>query len=153
MAQIRQRIRLWPQSPRYKMDISAALSMSDEVKTHNELQYIRETRSDSYTGNLEAPWSGRCARSAYGLSFNYMAQGETVHPQEFIDSYDPDTIIRFDNGLETTLAQAMEAESKYCTAETARRQDSSKRIGWIASRLHAAGSLRPEDEQYLPATE
>jgi hypothetical protein len=82
-----------------------------------------------------------------------MAQGEYIDPQEFIDAYGPAAPVAFANGMQMTLGQALSAERLLCPADTATRQDPRRRIGYLASMLAAGGSLRTEDEQYLPPKE
>lgn len=79
-----------------------------------------------------------------------MTQGEFVDPQEFIDAYGPDAPVAFANGMQMSLGQALDAERLLCPADAVTRQDPRRRIGYLASMLAAGGSLRPEDEQYLP---
>ena len=67
-------------------------------------------------------------------------------PQEFIDSYGPDAPVSFGEGSEMTLAQALELEAMFCEASDASRTNTVKRLGFLAQKLHAAGTLRPEDE-------
>lgn len=81
-----------------------------------------------------------------------MTHGE-LDPQAFIDTYDPATSVAFENGMRMTLGQALLAEQLLCPADIAARQDPRKRIGYFASMLAAGGSLRPDDEHYLPPTE
>ena len=78
-----------------------------------------------------------------------MTHGEAPDPQAFIDSYGPAAPVAFGNGLQTTLGQALEAESLLCPADAATRQDPLRRIGYLANMLAAADSLRPEDAHYL----
>lgn len=78
-----------------------------------------------------------------------MVQGEIVDPQAFIDAYGPKAPVAFDNGMQTTLGQALALESSMCMADPDKRQDPHKRIGWLAARLAAAGSLHPEHEYLL----
>lgn len=78
---------------------------------------------------------------------------EYVDPEEFIGAYGPDAPVAFANDMQMTLGQALEAERLLCPADTVDRQDPRKRIGYIATMLEAGGSLRPEDEQYLPPAE
>lgn len=82
-----------------------------------------------------------------------MAQGEYADPEEFIDAYGTDAPVAFANGMQMTLGQALDAERLLCPADTVDRQDPIKRLGYLASMLAAGGSLRPEDERYLPPAE
>ena len=78
---------------------------------------------------------------------------EIPDPQQFIDSYGPDADIAFDNGMRMTLGQALEAERVLCQADPSARQEPAKRLGWLAARLAAADSLRPEDAHLLELQE
>jgi hypothetical protein len=73
----------------------------------------------------------------------YMAT-EKLDPQTFIDSYGLDAKVLVGEGMSISLGQALEAERLLCPAETNDRQDPVKRIGYLATMLGAAGSLRPE---------
>ena len=78
---------------------------------------------------------------------------ERPDPKAFIDSYGIEAEVKFDNGMRMTLGQALDFEQMACTAEDVARQDPVKRVGFLAMRLAAAGSLRPEDEYLLDGTE
>ncbi len=82
-----------------------------------------------------------------------MTQGDILDPQEFIDSYGPEAAVIVGGDRETTLGQALAMEQLLCPADSTTRQDPQKRIGFVANMLASAGSLRPEDERYLPSQE
>lgn len=65
-------------------------------------------------------------------------------PEEFITSYGLDAPVAFDNGMETTLGQALELEAMFCEASDDKRMDPQKRLRYLAQRLGAAGTLRAE---------
>lgn len=69
-------------------------------------------------------------------------------PQEFIDAYGPDAPVVVGEGMEMSLGQALQAEKLLCPKEKTDREDPVKRLGYLASMLHAGGSLRSE-HQYL----
>jgi hypothetical protein len=78
-----------------------------------------------------------------------MAYNETLDPQAFIETYGLDTEVAFANGMSMTLGEALELEKSFCTADASARKDPTKRIGYLAHKLAAADSLRPEHEHFL----
>jgi hypothetical protein len=70
-------------------------------------------------------------------------------PESFIDMYGLEAKVVLGEGQEMTLGQALEFEEMFCTADTGIRRDPAKRIGYLARKLAAGGSLRPEHEHLL----
>lgn len=70
--------------------------------------------------------------------------------EAFIDAYSAGDPVVVGGGMAMTLGQALEAERLLCPADVAVRQDPARRIAYLASILAAAGSLRPEHEEFLP---
>jgi hypothetical protein len=75
---------------------------------------------------------------------------ETPDPQLFIDSYGLDAPVKVGNGMQISLGQALDAERLLCPADPEKREDPIKRIGYIASMLGEAGTLRPEHQHLIP---
>lgn len=82
-----------------------------------------------------------------------MGYAEIPDSQAFIDSYGADAEVVAGKGVRMTLGQALEFERMLCPADTAKRQDPVKRVGYLANMLAAGGSLRLEDEHYLSREE
>jgi hypothetical protein len=76
------------------------------------------------------------------------------NPESFIESYGLEAKVKIGaDSREMTLGQALAFEQMFCPAETTKREDPTKRLGYLAHMLAAAGSLRPEDQYLIEARE
>lgn len=73
--------------------------------------------------------------------------------QALLSRYDPETLVKSPNGMEFTLAGALEAEELFCTANKTKRLDPYRRAVFLAELIHAGGSLLPEDEHLLTTSD
>jgi hypothetical protein len=78
---------------------------------------------------------------------------QELDPQALIDSYGMSATVRLGDGKDMTLEQALEAERLFCPADSTDRNDPTKRLGYLANMLAAAGTLRPEHEHLVTRTE
>ncbi len=75
---------------------------------------------------------------------------ENSDPQVLIDRYGLDTpVVVGEKNMKISLGQALDMERMFCPADVSKREDPSRRIGYLATILAAGGSLLPEDHHLL----
>lgn len=78
---------------------------------------------------------------------------QALDPQALVDIYGVSAPVRVGDGIDMTLGQALDAEQLFCPAEASTRQDPTKRLGYLANMLAAAGTLKPEHEHLITRNE
>jgi len=73
---------------------------------------------------------------------------ELPDPEEFVSWYGDEALVKIGDRT-MTLGQALAAESLFCPADAATRQEPEQRLGYLASMLAAAGTLDPQDSYLL----